>query len=66
MEEARNDPRLEIGESSQQERDCTGGTKRQTKSPLCFTDGHLSLEKCGVGTETSEVYKDVLYSKVTL
>ena len=52
-EEARNDPSLETGESSQQERGDTGGT-RGKRSPLCFTDGHLSLEKCGVETETSE------------
>ena len=28
--------------------------QRGKRSPLCFTDGHLSLEKCGVGTETSD------------
>ena len=36
MKEARNDPRLAVGESEEQEGGYSGSTKRQEASPLCY------------------------------
>ena len=33
-------------------------TKRQTESPLCYIDGHMSSQKCGVGTQIPKNTKD--------
>ena len=35
----------------------SGSTKIQKESPLCFTDGHVSPRKRGVGNEATEVQR---------
>ena len=35
-------------------RGCSGSTLRAKNSPFCYADGHLSSQKCGVGTEVSK------------
>ena len=32
--------------------------QRKDKNPLCFTDGHLSSQECGVGTKCHQKYRD--------
>ena len=39
MEDARDNPSMETGESQEQEGSHPGSTKRQEESPLCNTDG---------------------------
>ena len=35
-------------------------TKRAKDSPLCYTDGHLSSQECGVRTEVSKIQSRVV------
>ena len=32
-------------------------TKRSNESPLCYTDGHLSSQKCGVRTKIEKIQR---------
>ena len=57
MEEARDDPSMAIGESQEYEGGYSGGTKRQKESPLCHTDGHLSLQKMRSWNPQLQKYK---------
>ena len=50
-EEARNNSSLAVGQSEEQKGGHSGSTKRQQESPLCYIDGHLSSQKCGVRTK---------------
>ena len=50
MEEARNNPSMATGESQKQAGGYSGSTETQKESPLCYTDGHLSLQERGVRT----------------
>ena len=57
MAKARDDPSMELGKSQEQTRGYSGSTKRPKESPLCDTDGHISLQKCGVGTTITEIQR---------
>ena len=43
--------------SQEEEGGYSGSTKRQKESPLCCTDGHVSPQKCRVGTQMTEVLR---------
>ena len=43
-------PSMEFGKSHEQKGRYSGSTKRQKESPLCYIDGHMSPQKCRVGT----------------
>ena len=45
MEEARDNSSMGIGKSQEQEGGYSGSTKRQTESPLRYTDEHRSSQK---------------------
>ena len=66
LEEAWDDSNLTVGESLKQEGNYSGSTKRQKESPLCYIDGHLSSQKCGVRTTNFRSGKDELWSEVTM
>ena len=53
----RDCPSMEFGESQEQEGAYSGSTKRQQQGPLCHIDGHMSPQKWGVGTKTTEVQR---------
>ena len=36
---------------------CSGSTKRQKEGPLCFIDGHMPPQKCGVKTQIAELQR---------
>ena len=55
MKEVRNDPSLAVGQSKQQNWGHSGSTKWQKESSLCYIDGNLSSQECGVRTKISEV-----------
>ena len=55
--DARNNTSLELGKSQEQKGGYSGSTKRQKVSPLYFIDGHMSPQKCGVGTKATEVQR---------
>ena len=40
--------------------------ERENESPLCYVDGHLSSQECGVRTEAPKNTKDESCSEVTL
>ena len=42
-------------ENQEQKGGCSGSTKRQKESPLCYTDGLMSPQKCGVGTKITKI-----------
>ena len=46
---------LAVGKGPKQEGCYSRSTKRQKESPLCYTDGQMSHQKCGVGTTISDV-----------
>ena len=52
---ARGDPSMGVEKSLEQKEGHSGCTKRQTESPLCYTDGHMSPQKCGVRAQIAEV-----------
>ena len=54
MEKARDDPSMEF---ETQNGGYSGSKKRQIESPLGHIDGHMSPQKCGVGTKNTEVQK---------
>ena len=45
MEEAWDNSSMGLGKRQEQKGGYSGSTKRQKESPLCFIDGHLSLQK---------------------
>ena len=55
MEKVRDDASMAIGEIEEQEGGYSGSNKRRKESPLCYTDGHLSSQECGVGTKITKV-----------
>ena len=57
MKEVRNNSSLAVGRSEEQKGGHSGSTKRQKESPLCYIDGHLSSQKCGVRTKISDVQR---------
>ena len=48
---------MTIGESQEQEGGYSGRTKRQKESPLDYTDGHMSRQECGVGTQITKTQR---------
>ena len=44
-------------ESQEQKGENSGSTKRQEESPLCFIDGHVSPQQCGVRTKITVVQR---------
>ena len=57
MEEARDNPSVANGECQEQKGGYSRSTKRQKESPLCYTDGHVSSQECGVGTEITNIQR---------
>ena len=57
MEETRDSSSMGLGKSQEQEQGYSGSTKRQKESPLCFIDGHMPPQKCGVRTKIAEVQR---------
>ena len=49
--------RMGFEKSEKQKGGHSGSTKRQHQSPLCFIDGPMPSQKCGVGTKFSEVQR---------
>ena len=47
-EKARDNPSMATRESQEQEGGCYRSTKRRKESPLCYIDGHMSLQEFGV------------------
>ena len=56
-EEAPNIASLAIRQGEEQKGGYSVSTMREKENPLCYIDGHLSSQECGVGTEVPEVYR---------
>ena len=46
-----------IIQSNDQKGSRSGSTKKEKVSPLCYTDGHLSYQKCRLRAEVSKVQR---------
>ena len=57
MGKARDDPSVEFGTCQEQKVGYLGSTKRQKESSLCFTDGLMPPQECGVGTKITIVQR---------
>ena len=52
-EEARNIAGLAIRHGEEQKGGYSESTQRKKENPLCYIDGHLSSQECGVGTKST-------------
>ena len=59
-------PAWQVIKNEQAKGGYSGSTKGETNSPLCYTDGLLSSQKCGVGTRIPVEKKDESCFEVTL
>ena len=50
-------PAWQVDKVDSKKRGYSGGTKRQKESPLCYIEGHLSSQKCGVGGKASTIQR---------
>ena len=57
MEKVRDNSSMATGKSQEQEGGYSRSTERQKENPLCYIDGHLSSQKCGVRTNISDVQR---------
>ena len=62
----RHNPSMATGECQEQEGGYSRSTKTQKESPLCYIDGHMSLQERGVRTQITDVPKAESCSVVTL
>ena len=58
MGEARKVASVASDDSEEQKGGCSGSTKRETNSPLCHTDGHLSSQKMRSWNQNTRRKKD--------
>ena len=59
-------PAWNLEKSQEQKGGYSGSTKRQKESPLCFIDGHMSPQECGVGTQITAQYKGRVVLRVDI
>ena len=51
---------MAIEQLEEQKGGYSGSTKRLKESPLCYIDGHVSRQKCGVGTKITNIKRQSL------